>query len=89
LFFYEVFKGDQVEICFESGYFETVDQKIYLGLVNVYQLVAFKRKYKYLLPLCLYVLFSAPLVLILRCLPKAFEEIGNNGLYIVITKSKA
>ena len=89
LFFDEVFKGDQVEICFESGYFETVDQKIYLGLVNVYQLVAFKKKFKYLFPLCLYVLFSVPLVFILRFLPKAFEEIGNNGLYIVITKSKA
>ena len=87
LFFKEIFKHDQVEITFESGYFETVDQKIYLGLVNLYQLIVIRKSFRYIFPFFLYILFAAPLVLILRCLPKVFEELGNNGLYILITKS--
>jgi SAM-dependent methyltransferase len=84
-FFNEAFKGDLVEITFESGYFETVDQKIFLGFSNLSQLA--KKKYNYIGLLFLYIIFAAPLVLVLRCLPREFENIGNNGLLITVTKS--
>jgi SAM-dependent methyltransferase len=88
-FFQEVFKNDLVEITFESAYFETVDQKIYLGLVNLYQLILNGRKFKYIFPFVMYLVFAAPLILTLRFLPEAFGETGNNGLLITITKSPA
>jgi len=86
-FFNEVFRDDLVEVTFESSYFETVDQKIYLGLANLKQLIFSDKKYRYLALLLMYVIFAAPFVLVLRCLPGVFEDIGNNGLFIVITKS--
>jgi len=85
-FFNEIFKDDLVEVTFESGYFETVDQKIYLGLVNLYQLTVNEKKFRYLFLFFMYLFFSAPLVLILRSLPSVFEDAGNNGLFILITK---
>lgn len=85
-FFNDVFKNDSVNITYESGYFETVDQKIYLGFVNLFRLISIKKKFRYAFPLLMYFVFATPLVLILRCLPRTFEETGNNGLFVLVTK---
>jgi SAM-dependent methyltransferase len=83
-FFKEVFKGDLVNISFESGYFETVDQKIYLGLTHLISLA--RSNYKYLIILFFYVLLGFPFIVLIRLLPETFRNIGNNGLLIIITK---
>ncbi len=80
-FFARVFEGCPIEINFESGYFETVDQKIYLGGVVLLEKATEKKPY--VLILLLYVILAVPLVALLRTLPAYAGEKGSNGLLIV------
>lgn len=86
-FFKEVFKEDDVRIIFESGYYGTIDQKIYLGFRYFVDYVKDgHNKIFNLILLLFYTLFSLPFVYLLRLFPSILNEIGNNGLFITITK---
>jgi|WetSurMetagenome_2_1015567.scaffolds.fasta_scaffold49146_3 SAM-dependent methyltransferase len=83
--FKKVFSEHKVTVEYESGYFETVDQKLGLGFGVLVNLT--RRKPVYLLVLAGYIILSMPLSILLRMLPKFVPEIGNNGLLVIIEKS--
>jgi len=84
--FKKVFPEYKVTVDYESGYFETVDQKLGLGFGVLISLV--KKNPIYFGVLAGYIIFSVPIVLLLRMLPKFAAEIGNNGLLVLIEKQK-
>jgi hypothetical protein len=71
---------------FESGYFETVDQKIFIGWNALLRLT--KEKFHYSFICLLYLLFAIPLVTILRRMPIFNSENGNNGLLVLVENKK-
>ena len=85
-FFAKVFTECNVEISYESGYFETVDQKIFLGLKMLHKLS--REKYRYFLHLGLYIILITPVFLLLRSLPKFDSETGNNGILVIASNDK-
>jgi len=82
--FKKVFSGSNVTVEYESGYFETIDQKLALGFGVLVSFV--KKRPLYLSILLGYIIFSIPIVLLLRTLPKYAADIGNNGLLVLIKK---
>ena len=82
--FTNVFPKYNVTVDYESGYFETVDQKIAHGFAILIRLA--KKKLVYFSILAGYIIFAVPLVLLIRTLPRFAAEIGNNGLLVLIEK---
>jgi ubiquinone/menaquinone biosynthesis C-methylase UbiE len=84
--------GYSVVVEFESDYFETLDQKIYLGLINMINLGKKMRLYK-LFSVC-YLALSLPLVIFIRIIVTSMNrlnislrEVANNGIIIVAQKN--
>jgi len=82
--FSSMFPDYKVTVDYESGYFETVDQKIGLGFAVLIRLARIKRIYYMAIPF--FIFFAVPMTLLLRMLPKFAAQIGNNGLLVTIEK---
>lgn len=82
--FKKVFPNYNVIVEYESGYLETVDQKLALGFNVLIRLA--RKKPIYIGALAGYIIFAAPLVFILRTLPQVEAEIGSNGLLVLVKK---
>lgn len=85
-FFQEIFQKDLVSVIYESGYFETVDQKIGKGLSLLIRHFKSDRKILQIMLLIAYIVASLPLVIVLRIMPRMLEEVGNSGILIKIEK---
>lgn len=83
-FFSKVFSERRVSVEFESGYFETVDQKICLGLVMLGRLA--KQRSRYWLALAITTVLALPLVAAIRLLPTYGGNTGCVGLLVVVSK---
>jgi len=79
-----MFPKHNVTVEYESGYFETVDQKIAHGFNILIRLARINLIYYFML--AGYIILAVPLVLLIRTLPKFAAEIGNNGLLVLIEK---
>lgn len=79
--FARVFEGCPIEMSFESEYFETIDQKLYLGSDVLLEKAAQDKRYVF--ALAPYIVLSAALVALLRTLPIYASEKGCNGLLVV------
>jgi len=82
--FKHVFPEYNVTVDYESGFFETIDQKIAHGFNILIRLA--RKKLIYFNILAGYIFFAFPLVLFIRTLPKFAAEIGINGLLVIIEK---
>jgi ubiquinone/menaquinone biosynthesis C-methylase UbiE len=83
--------GYEVVVGFESDYFETLDQKIYLGLINITNLSKAMSLFK--LFAAGYLVLSLPLVIFIRIIAKSMtkfkislKETANNGCLVAAQK---
>jgi ubiquinone/menaquinone biosynthesis C-methylase UbiE len=84
-FFAEHLAGHTVSIQYEAEYFETIDQKLFLGFVNLTRLA--KAKPQYVPALVIYTVLGIPMLLLLRSLPRFAGDLGNNGLLVEVKKA--